>query len=119
MVISFVVAAFILKASYDIFKDCMSVLMDKRILELKEVESVVKEFPVIKNVHKVRSRGFQDHIYLDMHILVNIDLNVEEVHDLVHEVERKLQERTDKQIDLVIHVEPYYEDYPSRVPSRY
>ena len=119
VVISFVVAAFILKASYDIFKDCMSVLMDKRILELEEVESVVKEFPVIKNVHKVRSRGFQNHIYLDMHILVNIDLNVEEVHDLVHEVERKLQERTDKQIDLVIHVEPYYEDYPSRTPYGY
>ncbi len=119
VVISFVVAAFILKASYDIFKDCMSVLMDKKTLELEEVETVVKEFPVIKNVHKVRSRGFQDHIYLDMHILVNIDLNVEEVHDLVHEVERKLQEKTDKQIDLVIHVEPYYEDYPSRVPSRY
>ena len=119
VVISFVVAAFILKASYDIFKDCMSVLMDKKIMELEEVESVVKEFPVIKNVHKVRSRGFQDHIYLDMHILVNIDLNVEEVHQLVHDVERKLQERTEKQIDLVIHVEPYYEDYPSRVPSRY
>ncbi len=119
VVISFVVAIFILKASYDIFKDCMSVLMDRRILNLEEVEAVVKEFSVIKNVHKVRSRGFQNHIYLDMHILVDIDLNVEEVHKLVHEVERKLQERTEKQIDLVIHVEPYYEDYPTRLPSGY
>ncbi len=117
IIISFVVSVFILKAAYDIFKEAMSVLMDKVVLTNEEVLEVVGQFQEIKNVHKIRSRGFEDYIFLDMHILVDVNLNVDEAHRLVHAIEEKLQEKTDSFVDVVIHVEPYYKDYGRRIKA--
>ncbi len=111
VIISFVIVLFILKAAYEIFKEAMGVLMDKRVLSLEEVKSVASEFKEVRGVHKLRSRGFRDYIYLDMHILVDPDLNVEQIHDLVHSIEKKLQEKTCAVVDSVIHVEPFYENF--------
>ena len=70
------------------------------------ITDILKEFKAIKDVHNIRSRGYSDYIFLDMHIKVDSSLNVDEAHTLVHEIETKLNNKLNKKVDLIIHVEP-------------
>lgn len=110
IIVSLVVSLFILYAAYEIFIEATSILTDKVAIKNEDVKEVINEFSEIKSVHKIRSRGFKDNIFLDMHILVDNNLNVDQVHQLVHEVENKFREKLNTTVDLVIHVEPYCEE---------
>lgn len=110
VIVSFIVGSFIIYAAYEIFVEATSVLTDKVILTEEEVENVVLEFKKVKSVHRIRSRGYIDHIFLDMHILVDSNLNVDEVHKLVHEIEDKFKCKKKINVDAVIHVEPYCDE---------
>lgn len=103
---SFIVALFILHASYEIFRDNLSSLTDKVMLDEEVVFDILDEFDDIKNVHNIRSRGYKDYVFLDMHIKVDSNLSVDEAHNLVHKVEDTLSHRLGKKIDVIIHVEP-------------
>ncbi|WP_411170381.1 cation diffusion facilitator family transporter [Clostridium sp. MB05] len=105
-IFSFIVALFILHSSYEIFKDNISTLTDKVILDEEVVVDILEEFTHIKNVHNIRSRGYKDYVFLDMHIKVDSNLSIDEAHKLVHEVEDTLSNRLGKKIDVIIHVEP-------------
>lgn len=104
---SVVVGFFILHAAYEIFMENVSILTDRVILTEEEVLNVLNEFPVIKNVHNIRSRGDLDHIFLDMHIRVDANISLDEGHRLMHKIEDKFREVLKKNIDVVIHIEPY------------
>jgi len=103
---SFIVSLFILHASYEIFTDNISPLTDKVILDEEIVIDILEEFDDIKDVHNIRSRGFKDYVFLDMHIKVDSNLNIDEAHSLVHKIENTLINKLGKKIDVIIHVEP-------------
>ena len=103
---SFIVSFFIFHASYEIIKNNISALTDKVIIEEDVITNILKEFKAIEDVHNIRSRGYNDYIFLDMHIKVDSNLNVDEAHTLVHEIESTLNTKLDKKVDLIIHVEP-------------
>lgn len=104
--VTFVIAFFILHSAYEIFKENLSFLTDRVILDEREVLDILKEFNNIENVHNIRSRGDKDCIFLDMHIKVDSKLRVDEAHRLVHEAEEALVKGLGKKIDVLIHVEP-------------
>ena len=103
---SFIVSLFILHASYEIIKDNISSLTDRNMIDDYIIADILKEFKDIKDVHNIRSRGYSDYIFLDMHIIVDSNLNVDEAHKLVHEIEDTLNNKLNKKVDLIIHVEP-------------
>lgn len=103
---SFIVALFILHAAYEIFKENISSLTDKVILDKEIICDILEEFNDIKDVHNIRSRGYKDYIFLDMHIKVDSNLSVDEAHNLVHMVEDVLGNKLGEKIDVIIHVEP-------------
>ena len=103
---SFIVAFFILHASYEIIKNNISSLTDKNMVDEDVIIDILKEFKAINDIHNIRSRGHHDYVFLDMHIEVDPNLNVDEAHTLVHDIESKLNLKLDKKIDLIIHVEP-------------
>ena len=103
---SFIVAFFILHASYEIIKNNISSLTDKNMVDEDVIIDILKEFKAINDIHNIRSRGHHDYVFLDMHIEVDPNLNVDEAHTLVHDIENKLNLKLDKKIDLIIHVEP-------------
>lgn len=106
--VSIVVAGFILYAAYEIFKDAYSVLIDSRILDEKNIKDVVmKTFNNVKDVHKIRSRGGKDYIFVDMHIKVNPNLKVTEVHSLVHDIDKAIKKKDNRVVETIIHVEPF------------
>jgi len=104
--VSLIIALFIIHAAYEIFKDNISSLTDRVMLEKEVIIDIIKTFDSVEDIHNIRSRGYKDYVFLDMHIKVDSNLSVERAHDLVHKIEDALIEKLDKNIDLIIHVEP-------------
>ena len=106
---SLVVAGFILHASYEVFKSTIDVLVDTAIIDEDDIREVLKEFKTIKSVHKIRSRGSESNVHIDMHIMVDPNLTVEDSHVLNHDIEDLIQAKINKSAQVIVHTEPYYE----------
>lgn len=106
---SLVVAAFVLHAAYEIFNETSSVLVDQAAVSTEAVTGIIMTFPQVRNVHKIRSRGSQHNIYIDLHLLIEPDMNIEASHKLMHDIEAKLCLELKKSVQTHIHLEPYYE----------
>ena len=106
---SLVVAGFIIHASYEIFQSTIDVLVDKAIVDDEEVVKILKTFEEIKAYHDIRSRGSENNIHLDMHIMVDPGMTVEDAHRLSHDIEDRIREITNENSQVIVHIEPYYE----------
>ena len=106
---SLVVAGFIIHASYEIFQSTIDVLVDKAIVDDEEVVKILKTFEEIKAYHDIRSRGSENNIHLDMHIMVDPSMTVEDAHRLSHDIEDRIREITNENSQVIVHIEPYYE----------
>ena len=107
---SLVVSIFIFHASYEIFKSTSDVLVDRAVIDNERIREIVMTFKKVKGVHKIRNRGSEDDIYIDMHILTEPDMSVEESHNLIHSIEKKMQEEINDNIQIIVHIEPFYEN---------
>lgn len=111
---SLVVAGFILNAAYEIFVSTSGILVDKAILDDEFIKNTISDFSEIKDIHNIRSRGSEDNIYIDMHIMIDPKYSVEDSHVLLHRIENKIREKTNNTTEVIIHVEPYYENILNR-----
>jgi cation diffusion facilitator family transporter len=104
---SLVVAAFILHAAFEVFNDTIGVLVDKAVVDEEIVKRVALEFNEVKDVHKIRSRGREDEVFIDMHIQLDADMNVEKTHALILQLSSRLQEDVGENVQLITHIEPF------------
>lgn len=107
-IVSLLISAFIYKASYEIFTASSHVLADAAALKTEEIYEVVMACEGVMDCHKIRSRGRQDDIHLDLHILINPEMSVVNAHSLEHNVIERLKEKFGQTISIIIHVEPYH-----------
>lgn len=108
-IVSFVVAGAILHAAYEIFLENSGILVDRVMIEEAIVRALVMQFEEVVDVHHIRSRGSKQDMHIDMHILIQPDLNVEQSHSLTHAIEQHLQSALHTKVQLIAHVEPFYE----------
>ena len=108
---SLVVAGVILLSSYEIFKSTTSILVDSAIIDDKDIENIIKSIDTVRGVHNIRSRGSENDIHIDMHILVDPNTSVEDSHKLAHDIEIKIKEELNENAQVIVHIEPYYENY--------
>ena len=66
-----------------------------------------KNYKSVKEIHKIRSRGTQNNIFIDMHVQVDPDMNVRQSHMLMHEIEKTIQKDINSNTHVIIHIEPY------------
>lgn len=107
---SLVVSGFILHASYEIFRSTSDILVDKAAIDTDKVKEIAMEFDEVREVHKIRSRGSENDIHIDMHILTEPNLSVADSHELTHRIEKELQDRINESIQIIAHIEPYYDE---------
>jgi cation diffusion facilitator family transporter len=105
----------VLRAGIKILMGTLSTLSDERRIDPRLVESTALEEPGVREAHNVRSRGPQDDIHLDLHILVDPDMGIGDAHRIGHRVEGRLRERWPGLTDVVVHVEPAVESERARV----
>jgi cation diffusion facilitator family transporter len=109
-----VIVAFILRAGWLILRGTMATLADERRIPPGEVEAVALAEPGVREAHNVRSRGAEDDIHLDLHVLVDPTVSVGDAHAIGHRVEKRLRLRWPGLSDVVVHVEPATESERAR-----
>lgn len=108
--VSLIVACFILHSAYEIFTSTIDILVDKAVVDDKEIISILKSFEEVKSYHDIRSRGSQTNMFLDMHVMVNPHMTVEDAHRLSHSIESKVQNTIHENAQVICHIEPHYYD---------
>jgi cation diffusion facilitator family transporter len=104
---SLVVSGFIIFAGYEIFKESRNILVDRAVVDTEEITKLVLGFEQVKGVHKIRSRGSQNHIHIDLHILVDPDMKVEDSHELEHQIEDTVRDSLYPTAEVLAHIEPF------------
>lgn len=105
---SIIVAIFIFHAAYEIFKENSAVLVDRAAVDSEIIKKVVLKFPQVRDVHRIRSRGRNDEIFIDLHIKVDSNDTVEQSHNLIHNIEDEVRREVCENTQVIVHLEPYY-----------
>lgn len=107
---SLLVAAMIIHAAYEIFKDNSCILVDKAVVSTDKIKDIILSFEHVKGTHNIRSRGSENDLHIDMHIMTAPDLSVDESHKLIHSIEEKIREEINENVQVFAHIEPFNEN---------
>jgi cation diffusion facilitator family transporter len=96
----------ILWATWVIAGQNLDTLADAARISPEQISTLVRDIPGIRGCHKVRTRGLEDDIYVDLHIQVDPALGIEAAHQLSHRVKERILDRVPTVVDVVVHTEP-------------
>jgi len=106
LVASFAIIIVILIAASQIMRQVYDVLVDRAVVDHKEIEGLVLTHPAVKLCHKVRSRGPEDDVHVDLHISVDPQMSVGQSHELSHDLQEEIKANIPGVTDVIIHIEP-------------
>lgn len=102
-----IIGILIVRMGVGILKSATDVLTDAACIDTKEIRDVVMLIEGIKGCHKIRTRGSEGAVHLDLHILVDPKVEIHKAHDLAHSVEDAIKKRFPSVIDVIVHIEPH------------
>jgi len=105
-VVTVMIAFFIAYAAFSIAKQSSNVLCDAIILDDKKIEDIVLSVKGVRACHKIRTRGREDDIYVDLHVQVSPDMHVDKAHRISYEIEGTIKASIPEVTDVVVHIEP-------------
>ncbi|MCK4937427.1 MAG: cation transporter [Methanosarcinales archaeon] len=106
VVVGIVIALVIAKAGLDVVKETSYSLLDASVLDSDMLCEIALEIEGVEDCHNIRTRGTIDNVYVDLHLHVKQDMQMDEAHCLAHAVEEHLKERVKGVKDVVVHLEP-------------
>jgi len=91
--------------------ECLSELAESAVDQntLKQITSIIEANPAIRQWHKLRTRSVGREIFLDLHILVDPQLNIKEAHDIAENLEDSVEKSLPCPVNITVHIEP---DFP-------
>ena len=101
-----VIAGLILKSGIQILLRSSDVLCDRIIIDPSVITHFVLSIPEVKGCHKIRTRGRKDDIHIDLHLLVDNNMDVQNAHEIANHVENTLKKNIPGVSDVVVHIEP-------------
>jgi cation diffusion facilitator family transporter len=101
-----VVAGFIGYGAWQIFLATTGILSDRVVLQDKDIEHVVMSVAGVLGCHQIRTRGSEDHVFLDLHVWLPAEMALVEAHRISHVVKDNLMTRYPQIADAIIHIEP-------------
>lgn len=103
---SCVVAVAILHSAWEVLVQVNRTLSDEARIDPAEVEAEVVQVAGVRACHRVRTRGTEAEVYLDLHVLVDPAMPIAEAHAVGERVERLLAERYPQVVEVMVHLEP-------------
>ncbi len=105
---SVVICIFIIKVSYNIFKDAMDKMVDKACDEetTEKMKSIVCSVDGVRNLDLIQTRLFGSKIYVDIEISADGNLTLYKAHSIAQEVHDKLEKSFPLVKHCMVHVNP-------------
>jgi cation diffusion facilitator family transporter len=114
---AFVVAAFICRAAWGIAQEASRILSDQIVIAEDDVRDVVRSVPEVIGCHQIRTRGPNDHVFMDLHLWLDGHTPLESAHATSHIVKDLLMKRFPHLVDVVIHIEPPPGNLQTQIPN--
>lgn len=105
------ISAVILYTAFMILKRSVDVLVDKAVIDTRQIERIVRSIEGVRDCHEIRTRGKADDAYVDLHVLVDNDMTVLESHRVANVIEARIRKEIGGVNDVVVHVEPVSHDH--------
>ena len=105
-IVTLMIGLFIAYAAFSIARQSSNVLCDAIMLDDKKIENIVLSVKGVRACHKIRTRGREDDIYVDLHVQVDADMHVDRAHQISYEIEGTIKEQIPSVTDVVVHIEP-------------
>lgn len=105
--VSVFIAIVIAKAGLDIVKDVTDVLCDAVVIDPADISNAVCQLDEVSSCHKIRSRGRDDDIHLDLHVVACRDMTFDGAHRLAHNIDSVLKSKFPGVTDVNVHVDPF------------
>ena len=81
---------------------------------VEHIKRVINSDASIRQWHKLRTRTVGREVFLDLHILVDPDLNVTAAHEIAERLERAMDKQIPRPTNITIHIEPDTPEMRSR-----
>jgi cation diffusion facilitator family transporter len=107
LIAAFIIAIFIAKMGIVILKSAANVLTDAICINPDDIRKSVMKIKGVKDCHRIRTRGNEDFVNVDLHLHVDPDTKILDAHNVAHIVEDAIKKEFRSVVDVVIHVEPY------------
>jgi cation diffusion facilitator family transporter len=106
-IVTMLISLFIAYSAFGILKDSSKVLCDTAvIMDDKKIADIVLSVKGVKNCHKIRTRGREDDIHIDLHVQVSPHMHMDEAHKISYAIEEALKKGIQGTSDVVVHMEP-------------
>jgi divalent metal cation (Fe/Co/Zn/Cd) transporter len=73
---------------------------------IDHIKQIVSANDQIRQWHKLRTRTVGREVFLDLHILVDPDLNIAIAHEIAESLENALHEQIPRPVNITVHIEP-------------
>ncbi len=100
------IAVFILVSGMKILAECAEILTDRAAVDAKSITDILDSSEDVINIHGIRSRGDSSRLFIDLHIIVRPDMDVNRAHKLAHGLESALRQHFGAATEVNIHIEP-------------
>ena len=101
-----IIAVFIAHTGWEIARQTSRVLSDRVVIAEDSIREIVMAAPGVVGCHQIRTRGSEDHAFLDLHVWYPADMPLFEAHRLSHIVKDRLMDAFPQIADAIIHIEP-------------
>ncbi len=109
-IVSAFIGILISKAGIEILINAINVLLDARIMNPDEICDKVLEHPEAVYCHKIRTRGKENQIMIDLHIGIEESQTIKHGHEIAHDIENMLMSEFEGVSEVIIHLEPVTKD---------
>lgn len=106
-VVALLIALFIGFSALEIIWQTSRVLSDAAVIDPEKLRKVVMSFKDVHKCHKIRSRGREGCVSVDLHIHVKPSMRTDESHKLGHDIERRIKKEFSGVKEVITHIEPY------------
>ncbi len=107
-----IVSLFVIKVSVNIVLNAINELLEKSIPadDIEKIRMAVLSADGVIGMHKLKTRKIGNNIAVELHILVDKDLNIVHAHNIASDVERKIRSDFGPDTFITVHTEPYFRD---------
>ncbi len=105
-IFAMVIAFFIGHAGFEILHSSSQVLCDQAVLDPKIIKGIVMAIPGVAQCHKIRTRGRQDDIHIDLHVLLDDGTPLKKAHEISYMIEANIKKAISGVADVIVHIEP-------------
>ena len=101
-----VVTVAILATGVSVLKEAQDTLSDEARIPPRELADVVLSVAGVVACHAIRTRGTEQEVYADLHVLVDPQMSIARAHELADAVEERVKEKFPQVVEVLVHLEP-------------